>query len=204
MFEDQERGHGQVQQLVLSMLKSQQDSEAMLAEENGVAGEFVLEVKRAMQALQERSASESAKYQEAQAQNVRYLQSQREENDRLFASQQQEIESLEKYAFPPFSFRSFLPFSLLSIDSYLTSRKLVQSEQEMQTARQLLAESQQIIKQSIEKPLNATDARDEDIGALRAKVDQLTQENVELAQKVRIEWVNAVLLLLYLFSSLAQ
>jgi hypothetical protein len=67
--------------------------------------------------------------------------------------------------------------------SFSFSSKLGQSENEMQTVRQLLAESQQIVKQSIEKPL-ANDARDEDIVALRARVDELAQENVELSQKV--------------------
>lgn len=157
LFEVQERGHNLVQQTVLNLLKAPTDQQP--DQDMPVEGEdeFVAEVRRALHAWHERAASESAKYQQAQAQNVQYLQSQREENDRLFAAQQQEIESLE--------------------------RKLGQSEQEVQTARQLLAESQQIVKQSIERP-SAPDARDDDLVALRARVDQLTQENIELAQKV--------------------
>lgn len=67
------------------------------------------------------------------------------------------------------------------------ARKLSHSESEAQSIRQLLTESQAIIKESIEKPLDTNDTRDADLLALKERVEQLTQENVELSQKVPLK-----------------
>jgi hypothetical protein len=58
-------------------------------------------------------------------------------------------------------------------------------EKEILSLKQNLSEAQSIIKQNIDKPITDDD-RDISITDLRAKVDQLTQENIELSQKVII------------------
>jgi hypothetical protein len=74
------------------MLKN--DTDEILVEGKG---EFIEEVKKEIQNLHSKGLSVNAKYLEEQAENIRYLQSQREENDQLFVAQQQEIEELERY-----------------------------------------------------------------------------------------------------------
>lgn len=96
LLDDQVRENSSSQQAVLTILRSQEADEVAVDDRLPINNEFVSEVKKEIRNIQLKGSSAASKHLEEQAENIRYLQSQREETDQLFAEQQREIEQLEQ------------------------------------------------------------------------------------------------------------
>lgn len=172
------------QRLVLSILRGQEADE--MVDERLLTNEFVADVKKEIKNIQLRGSSAAAKQIEEQAETIRYLQSQREENDLLFADQQRELEQSEMYVSCNIVFVVVLLFFFKFFNFFRKAKeaeeRVMKLEKENQALNQSLGEAKSIISQNIEKPL--TDDRETEIAALREKLNTLSDNNVELQKKV--------------------